>query len=56
MDVDNREPAASTSSTDPAEAWSPDATKTTPPTYALPKIVHAATCHAAVRHRSAAIG
>src|SRR5512141_1749523 len=56
MYAESRAPAASTSSTAPAEAWSPDETNTTAPTYAAPKVAHASECQAADPARAAAIG
>src|SRR5213592_272715 len=56
MYAERREPAASTSSTSPGGAASTDATNTTAPTYAAPKIAHASVCHTALRRRARATG
>src|SRR5437667_3549667 len=56
MYADNLAPAASASSTSPADALSPDDTNTMAPTYAAPNTVHAAVCHTAEPQRAFAIG
>ena len=53
---DNRAPAASTSSTSPAGAARPRATKTIAATYAPPNMAHASECQPAEAQRAAAIG
>src|SRR5262245_8767920 len=56
MYAESREPAASTSSTLPAGASSPDETNTIAPTYAAPKNAQASVCHIAEGQATAAIG
>ena len=51
--ADRREPAASTSSTSPGGAPSPDETKTTAPTYATPNTAQASVCQTAESQRAA---
>src|SRR4051812_30108674 len=54
--ADSRAPAASTSSTSPAGAASPQATNTIAPTYAPPKIAQANVCQTAELQRTASSG
>src|SRR5579872_4995635 len=56
MYADRRAPAANTSSTLAAGAARIEATNTTAPTYASPKIAHASECQTAEPQRALAIG